>query len=73
MPFRNDLDGAVNDLEGGFVDPMDLHREVGRHGFHPGRGAFGMQRAWDSSIGLPNRSSNALWMLGFLIPEDVRR
>src|SRR4051794_33873547 len=32
-----------------------------------------MQRALDSAIGLPRRSTSALWMLGFLTPADVRR
>lgn len=35
--------------------------------------AVGMQRALDSAIGLPNRSTSALWMLVFLMPADVRR
>jgi len=35
--------------------------------------AVGMQRALDSAIGLPRRSTNALWMLVFLMPEEVRR
>src|SRR5438128_4872618 len=33
----------------------------------------GMQRALDSAIGLPRRSTNALLMLGFVMPLDVRR
>src|SRR5690348_14959715 len=32
-----------------------------------------MQRAVDSAIGLPRRSTSASWMLGFLMPADVRR
>src|SRR5262245_17261914 len=41
----------------------------------PGKGriAVGMQRAFDSAIGLPSRSSSALWMLVFLIPAEVSR
>src|SRR5437660_139689 len=35
--------------------------------------AVGMQRALDSAIGLPRRSTSALWMLVFLMPADVRR
>ena len=35
--------------------------------------AVGMQRALDSAIGLPSRSTSALWMLVFLMPADVRR
>src|SRR5437899_8382291 len=35
--------------------------------------AVGMQRALDSAIGLPRRSTSALWMLAFLMPADVRR
>src|SRR5256714_11627992 len=35
--------------------------------------AVGMQRALDSAIGLPSRSTSASWMLVFLIPADVRR
>src|SRR5579859_4112405 len=35
--------------------------------------AVGTQRALDSVIGLPSRSSSALWMLVFLIPAEVRR
>jgi hypothetical protein len=35
--------------------------------------AVGMQRALDSAIGLPKRSTSALWMLVFLMPADVRR
>ena len=33
--------------------------------------AVGMQRALDSAIGLPSRSTSALWMLGFLMPAEV--
>jgi len=32
-----------------------------------------MQRALDSAIGLPRRSTSASRMLAFLIPESVRR
>src|SRR5215212_7718131 len=32
-----------------------------------------MQRALDSAIGLPRRSTSASWMLAFLMPEEVRR
>src|SRR5439155_19519049 len=35
--------------------------------------AVGMQRALDSAIGLPRRSTSASRMLLFLIPADVRR
>src|ERR671911_2475936 len=35
--------------------------------------AVGMQRALDSLIGLPRRSTSASWMLAFLMPADVRR
>src|SRR5204863_8597620 len=35
--------------------------------------AVGMQRALHSAIGLPSRSSNASWMLVFLMPPEVRR
>jgi len=35
--------------------------------------AAGMQRALDSAIGLPSRSTSASWMLVFLIPAEVRR
>src|SRR5580692_12489908 len=35
--------------------------------------AVGMQRALHSAIGLPSRSTSALWMLVFLMPADVRR
>src|SRR3954452_6546546 len=35
--------------------------------------AVGMQRALDSAIGLPSRSTNASWMFVFLMPADVRR
>src|SRR2546429_505713 len=35
--------------------------------------AVGMQRALDSAIGLPSRSSSASRMLAFLMPADVRR
>src|ERR1700756_2745022 len=34
--------------------------------------AVGMMRALDSAIGLPRRSTSALWMLGLLMPPDVR-
>src|SRR5262245_62153633 len=34
--------------------------------------AVGMQRAVDSEIGLPNRSTSASWMLVFLMPAEVR-
>ena len=33
--------------------------------------AVGMQRALDSAIGLPRRSTSASWMLAFLMPADV--
>jgi hypothetical protein len=32
-----------------------------------------MQRALDSAVGLPSRSTSAAWMLAFLMPADVRR
>ena len=32
-----------------------------------------MQRALDSAIGLPSRSTSASWMLVFLMPAEVRR
>jgi hypothetical protein len=35
--------------------------------------AVGMHRALESVIGLPRRSTNALWMLAFLTPADVSR
>src|SRR5512135_3327677 len=35
--------------------------------------AVGMQRALDSAIGLPSKSTSVLWMLVFLIPADVSR
>src|SRR5207244_8938107 len=35
--------------------------------------AVGMQRALDSAIGLPRRSTSALSILVFLMPADVRR
>src|ERR687895_2827346 len=35
--------------------------------------AVGMQRALDSAIGLPRRSTSASWMLAFLMPADVSR
>src|SRR5262245_2333819 len=35
--------------------------------------AVGMQRAFDSAIGLPSRSTSAAWMLAFLMPAEVRR
>src|SRR2546430_3569651 len=35
--------------------------------------AVGMQRALESAIGLPRRSTSALWMLVFLMPAEVRR
>src|SRR6266540_185784 len=35
--------------------------------------AVGMQRASDSGIGLPSRSTSASWMLVFLMPAEVRR
>src|SRR4051795_4914338 len=49
------------------------------HAFSPGptQGcpyiAVGMQRALDSLIGLPSRSTSASWMLAFLMPAEVRR
>src|SRR4051812_34164844 len=44
-------------------------------GVHPGcpYSAVGMQRAVESAIGLPRRSTNESWMLGFWTPPDVRR
>ena len=35
--------------------------------------AVGIQRALDSAIGLPRRSTSASWMLAFLMPAEVRR
>src|SRR5437773_9883838 len=35
--------------------------------------AVGIHRASESAIGLPTRSTSASWMLGFLMPADVRR
>src|SRR6266496_5620711 len=35
--------------------------------------AVGMQRALDSAIGLPSRSTSALWMLVLLMPAEVSR
>src|SRR3954462_10590315 len=35
--------------------------------------AVGMQRALASAMGLPSRSTSASWMLGFLMPAEVRR
>src|SRR5437870_11411786 len=35
--------------------------------------AVGMQRAPDSAIGLPSRSTSASWMLAFLMQAEVRR
>jgi hypothetical protein len=35
--------------------------------------AVGMQRALDSAIGLPSRSTSALLMLVFLMSAEVRR
>src|SRR5215208_7165493 len=35
--------------------------------------AVGIQRALESAIGLPSRSTSALWMLAFLTPAEVRR
>ena len=35
--------------------------------------AVGMHRALHSAIGLPRRPTRASWMLGFLMPADVRR
>src|SRR5678816_4136814 len=35
--------------------------------------AVGMQRASDSAIGLPRRSTSASWMLVFLMPAEVSR
>jgi hypothetical protein len=31
------------------------------------------RRALDSAIGLPSRSTSTSWMLGLLMPEEVRR
>src|ERR1700756_111581 len=35
--------------------------------------AVGMQRALDSAIGLPRRATSAVWVLGVVVPESVRR
>src|SRR5690348_8178094 len=35
--------------------------------------AVGMQRALHSAIGLPSRSTSALWILAFLMPAEVSR
>src|ERR1700733_7982513 len=52
--------------------------EISRHAMSaptPGQAyaAVGMQRALDSAIGLPSRSTSALWMLVLLMPAEVRR
>src|SRR5205814_1926925 len=41
----------------------------------PGKGCtpVGIQRALDSAIGLPRRSTNALLMLALVMPLEVRR
>jgi hypothetical protein len=41
----------------------------------PGRAyaAVRMQRALDSAIGLPSRSTSASWLLAFLMPAEVSR
>jgi hypothetical protein len=50
-----------------------------RHGLSPGPtfgcpyAGVGLQRALDPAIGFPKRSTNALWMLAFLTPPDMRR
>src|SRR6478736_999795 len=35
--------------------------------------AVGIQRALESAIGLPSRSTSASWMLAFLMPAEVSR
>src|SRR5262245_40455744 len=51
--------------------------QISRHAMPapPGRAydAVGMHSTVDSAIGLPNRSSSALWMLVFVMPAEVRR
>src|SRR5580700_817214 len=49
---------------------MNRHAEAGPP---MGYDAVGMQRALDSAIGLPRRSTRASPMLVFLMPADVRR
>ena len=55
------------------------HRSaIGQPHAMPGRwrkpyAAVGMMRALHSAIGLPNKSTSALWPLLLLMPEEVRR
>src|SRR5262245_28776209 len=60
VPLGDHLNGSVDHFDGGLV-------------VNCVRGAVGMQRALHSAIGLPRRSMSASWMLGFLMPAEVRR
>src|SRR5919197_2145102 len=51
---------------------MKRQAEAGVHMGWP-YSAVGMQRALESPIGFPSRSTSASRMLGFLTPPDVRR
>ncbi len=55
--------------------PCSATKRQAEAGVHQGwpYSAVGMQRAVDSSIGLPSRSTSASRMLVFVTPPDVRR
>ena len=57
------------------ADPMPLTKPRTEAGPHIGwpHCAVGMQRALESAIALPSRSTNASRMLGFVTPPEVRR
>src|SRR5215469_13212498 len=65
-------DFQPNSHKGLFADPL-----ISFHAMPPPPGmayaAVGMQRALDSAIGLPSRSTSAPWMLVLLMPAEVRR
>src|SRR3954453_4471726 len=56
----------------GDLPEMNRQAEAGVHMGWP-YSAVGMQRAPESAIGLPSRSTRASRMLGFVPPPDVRR
>src|SRR5574342_779522 len=55
--------------------PLMKHHARAAPAAPPGKAyvAVGMQRALDSAIGLPSRSTSAPWMLAFLMPAEVSR
>jgi len=75
--FEHDKLERLAGIEATWDRGTRTHLEMNCHAFSPGptQGrryiAVKMQRALDSPIGLPSRSTSASWMLVFLMPADV--